>query len=113
MKPDMDAYVGQIEELGEEVFNANSTVVHGTHKPSTDAVSRMVVDLDKQIKKRAKFSRRRTHNDDDDIDYINQRNAKFNKKLQRYFIGAMRGVLTSEKLISFAYLQFADRLLIL
>jgi len=85
MKPDMDAYVGQIEELGEEVFNPNSTVVHGTHKPSSDAVSRMVVDLDKQIKKRAKFSRRRTHNDDDDIDYINQRNAKFNKKLERFY----------------------------
>jgi len=85
MKPDMDAYVSQIEDLGEEVFNANSTVVHGTHKPSSEAVSRMVVDLDKQIKKRAKYSRRRTHNDDDDIDYINQRNAKFNKKLERFY----------------------------
>ena len=80
----MEGYVAQIEELGDEVFNANSTVVHGTHKPSAEAVSRMVTDLDKQIKKRAKYSRRRTHNDDDDIDYINSRNAKFNKKLGRY-----------------------------
>merc|ERR1719511_178138 len=83
--PDMDGYIQQIEEMGDEVFNANSTVVHGTHKPSADAVSRMVTDLDKQIKKRAKYSRRRTHNEDDDIDYINSRNAKFNKKLERFY----------------------------
>merc|ERR1712087_444821 len=79
-----------IEELGEEVFNPNSTVVHGTHKPSSDAVSRMVVDLDKQIKKRAKFSRRRTHNDDDDIDYNNQRNAR----------GSMANILRKSNRIS-------------
>jgi len=85
MTPDMDGYIQQIEEMGDEVFNANSTVVHGTHKPSADAVSRMVTDLDKQIKKRAKYSRRRTHNEDDDIDYINSRNAKFNKKLERFY----------------------------
>jgi len=85
MTPDMDGYVAQIEELGDEVFNASSTVVHGTHKPAPEAVTRMVTDLDKQIKKRAKFSRRRTHNDDDDIDYINSRNAKFNKKLERFY----------------------------
>merc|ERR1719511_280402 len=33
--PDMDGYIQQIEEMGDEVFNANSTVVHGTHKPPT------------------------------------------------------------------------------
>jgi pre-mRNA-splicing factor SYF2 len=67
--------------------SAQSTVIHGTHKPSRDATSRMVMDLDKQIKKRAKFSRRRTHDEDDDVDYINQRNAKFNKKLERFYGG--------------------------
>jgi len=85
MKPDMEGYIQQIEELGEEAFNANSTVVHGTHKPSDEAVTRMVNDLDKQIKKRAKFSRRRMHNEEDDIDYINARNAKFNKKAARFY----------------------------
>jgi len=85
MTPDMEGYVAQIEELGEEVFNANSTVVHGSHKPSSEAVTRMVTDLDKQIKKRAKYSRRRTHNEDDDVDYINSRNAKFNRKLERFY----------------------------
>ena len=38
-----------------------------------------------RIEKRAKYSRRRLHDDDADIDYINERNMKFNKKLERFY----------------------------
>lgn len=38
-----------------------------------------------RITKRYKFSRRRTHNDEADIDYINERNMNFNKKLERFY----------------------------
>ena len=38
-----------------------------------------------RIEKRAKFSRRRPHYDEADIDYINERNMKFNKKLARFY----------------------------
>jgi pre-mRNA-splicing factor SYF2 len=38
-----------------------------------------------RIEKRAKYSRRRAHDEDADIDYINERNAKFNKKLERFY----------------------------
>lgn len=38
-----------------------------------------------RIEKRAKYSRRRAYNDDSDIDYINERNAKFNKKAERFY----------------------------
>lgn len=38
-----------------------------------------------RILKREKYSRRRAHNDDEDIDYINERNMKFNKKLERFY----------------------------
>lgn len=38
-----------------------------------------------RIAKREKYSRRRIHNDDADIDYINERNMKFNKKLERFY----------------------------
>lgn len=38
-----------------------------------------------RITKREKYSRRRMHNDDADIDYINERNAKFNQKLERFY----------------------------
>ncbi|KPP58707.1 pre-mRNA-splicing factor syf2-like [Scleropages formosus] len=38
-----------------------------------------------RIEKRSKYSRRRAYNDDADIDYINERNAKFNKKAERFY----------------------------
>jgi pre-mRNA-splicing factor SYF2 len=44
-----------------------------------------------RIAKREKYNRRRRHNDDADIDYINERNMKFNNKLERFY-----GEYTSE-----------------
>ena len=38
-----------------------------------------------RIEKREKYSRRRAHQDEADIDYINERNMKFNKKLARFY----------------------------
>jgi len=38
-----------------------------------------------RIAKRAKYSRRRAVDEDADIDYINERNMKFNKKLERFY----------------------------
>jgi len=38
-----------------------------------------------RIEKRSKYSRRRTYDPDEDIDYINERNMKFNKKLERFY----------------------------
>ena len=42
-------------------------------------------DLEKQDEKRKNFSRRRAHHHDADIDYINERNRNFNKKLERFY----------------------------
>jgi pre-mRNA-splicing factor SYF2 len=39
----------------------------------------------RRAEKRAKFSRRRAHHADSDIDYINERNMRFNKKAERYY----------------------------
>ena len=38
-----------------------------------------------RIEKRAKYSRRRTFDEEADVDYINERNAKFNQKLERFY----------------------------
>ena len=38
-----------------------------------------------RIEKRAKYSRRREFNHDADVDYINERNMKFNKKAARFY----------------------------
>jgi len=60
-------------------------LVHGLHKDKPENIDKMVQDLEKQVAKRDKFSRRRMYNDDADIDYINERNMKFNKKLERFY----------------------------
>nr|XP_033786867.1 pre-mRNA-splicing factor SYF2 [Geotrypetes seraphini] len=85
IKPDMEEYEKQREQNGEEFYPTSNSLLHGTHVPSKEGIDKMVADLDKQIEKREKYSRRRAYNDDADIDYINERNAKFNKKAERFY----------------------------
>lgn len=107
MKVDMDAYQREKERLGKAFYTESNTYLHDKVKDSKEGIDRMVDDLEKQyvfccklinsfkiiiifffflrIAKRNKFSRRRTHNDEADIDYINERNMKFNAKLERYY----------------------------
>ncbi|XP_055693509.1 pre-mRNA-splicing factor Syf2-like [Lutzomyia longipalpis] len=58
---------------------------HLRPKDSAGAIDNMVEHLQKQLDKKKNFSRRRTHNDDADIDYINEKNARFNRKLERFY----------------------------
>lgn len=85
--PTMDSehYEKQKEKYGDAFYGGPNVIIHGMHEDRKDAINKMVDDLEGQIAKRAKYSRRRTHNDDADIDYINERNAKFNKKLERFY----------------------------
>ncbi|XP_046674124.1 pre-mRNA-splicing factor SYF2 [Homalodisca vitripennis] len=85
LKVDMTAYEHQREKLGEAFYGGPNTILHGLHKDSKEGIERMVEDLEKQVAKREKYSRRRMHNDDADIDYINERNMKFNEKLERFY----------------------------
>jgi len=85
IKPDMHEYDTNREKLGEAFYAGKDTILQGLHKDSKAGIDRMVQDLEKQIDKRAKYSRRRMHNDDADIDYINERNMNFNKKLERFY----------------------------
>lgn len=56
-----------------------------TTEDSKEGIERMVEDVNKQIEIRSKRSRRRRFDDDADVDYINERNMKFNKKLERFY----------------------------
>ncbi|XP_076241720.1 pre-mRNA-splicing factor Syf2 [Calliopsis andreniformis] len=85
IKPNMDSYEEAREKLGPAFYGDRNTILHGLHEDKKEAVDKMVQDLEKQIAKRDKYSRRRMHNDDADIDYINERNAKFNQKLERFY----------------------------
>ncbi|XP_041316838.1 pre-mRNA-splicing factor SYF2 isoform X1 [Pyrgilauda ruficollis] len=85
IKPDLEQYEKLKEQCGEALYPTSDSLLHGTHVPSKEGVDRMVADLEKQIEKREKYSRRRPYNDDADIDYINERNAKFNQKAERFY----------------------------
>ena len=45
----------------------------------------MAGEIEAQIEKRAQFSRRRTFNDEKDVTSINERNRRFNDKLERNY----------------------------
>ncbi|CAG9865184.1 unnamed protein product [Phyllotreta striolata] len=81
----MERYEEQKQKLGDAFYAGPNTIVHGLHKDRPEAVDNLVKSVEDQIAKRSKYSRRRTHNDDADIDYINERNAKFNKKMDRFY----------------------------
>ncbi|KAH3736072.1 pre-mRNA-splicing factor syf2-like [Dreissena polymorpha] len=85
LKPDMQEVARQKHKLGDDFYAGTNTLGLTQVKDNPEAVNRMVDDLEKQIAKRAKYSRRRTHDEDADIDFINERNAKFNKKLERFY----------------------------
>ncbi|XP_055384624.1 pre-mRNA-splicing factor Syf2 [Condylostylus longicornis] len=82
---DMEKYEQQKKELGEAFYGGPNTVLHNRIKDSPSAINNMVKDLEQQIERRNKFSRRRTYNADADVDFINERNSKFNKKLERFY----------------------------
>lgn len=50
-----------------------------------EGVDAMVAELNAKQAQRAAFSRRRAFRTDADVDYINSRNAHFNKKIERAF----------------------------
>jgi pre-mRNA-splicing factor SYF2 len=56
-----------------------------------EALDAMVAELNAKEAQRKAFSRRRAFRADADVDFINERNQHFNKKLQRAF-----GVHTAE-----------------
>ncbi|KAJ6626443.1 Pre-mRNA-splicing factor Syf2, partial [Pseudolycoriella hygida] len=82
---DMVKYEEQKAALGDAFYGDAHTIQQGLHKDDPKAINNMVKDLENQISKRKSFSRRRTHNDDASIDFINEKNARFNKKLERFY----------------------------
>lgn len=81
---DLQKYDEQKEIYGESFFAVNP-ILEGAQKDSKTAIDNMVKDLEGQIEKRKKFSRRRMYNDEADVDFINEKNARFNKKLERFY----------------------------
>ncbi|PRW59726.1 peptidyl-prolyl cis-trans isomerase CYP19-3 isoform X2 [Chlorella sorokiniana] len=82
IKPDRAEYEAA-KASDPEFYRAADSLLYGQGKPSEAAVDRMVAELNDRRNK--SFSRRRAHREDKDIDYINDRNAHFNRKIERIF----------------------------
>jgi hypothetical protein len=78
-----DAYQRQKEAVGAETFYSASSLV--THKPTDDAKERLAESLKQDEEKRKKFSRRRVYDEDEQVEWINERNRHFTKKIERAF----------------------------
>jgi pre-mRNA-splicing factor SYF2 len=55
------------------------------HEPSLKDKIRLQQLVEQDRLKRASFSRRRKHDEEEQVDYINERNARFNKKVNRAY----------------------------
>lgn len=87
LKPDLGEYNTLKEEIGGEAFYLKKDDIPKASltKDSKEGIERMVEDVNKQIEVRSKRSRRRKFDDEADVDYINERNMRFNKKLERFY----------------------------
>ena len=50
-----------------------------------EGIDRVATEIEERQAARSKFSRRRQHYEGEDVDYINDRNKVFNKKISRAF----------------------------
>ncbi|XP_063931610.1 pre-mRNA-splicing factor syf2-like [Zophobas morio] len=84
---DSEEYNQNKEEWGEDFYGGSAGLSYGLAgaNPSEAAIDRVVADVKKLDEKRKNFSRRRAFDDDADIDYINERNRRFNQKLERIY----------------------------
>jgi pre-mRNA-splicing factor SYF2 len=57
IKPDMQVYDTQKAKAGDAFYATVGTVVHGSHKDTSDAIDKMAADVEQQKLKREKFSR--------------------------------------------------------
>lgn len=63
--------------------NDNSTLTYGEHKPDDAALDRVAGHLNSEAAMRNKRSRARP--DDAEVNYINDKNKHFNKKIARFY----------------------------
>lgn len=85
IQPDLASYEAA-KAADPEFYRAGDSLRHGGAGVASEAgVDRMVAELAERQKKAAGFSRRRAFSDARDVDYINPRNAHFNKKIDRAF----------------------------
>ncbi|SPO20801.1 related to SYF2 - pre-mRNA-splicing factor [Ustilago trichophora] len=86
LKANSPASSALIKVKGKGKDETQSDELHyGTHKPSDDAIDRVVNHLNHQRQIIQNRSRRRHDDPDAEVNYINDSNRHFNKKLKRFY----------------------------
>ncbi|CAH8569864.1 unnamed protein product [Heterobilharzia americana] len=85
IKPDLVSYQKEKEKLGELAFPTADTIGLTNRKDPPEAVERLANQIIEQGAKRPAYSRRRPFDADADIDYINERNKRYNELLERHY----------------------------
>jgi len=85
VKPDLEEYQAAKANDPEFYRAGDSLAYGGAGGAAPEAVDRMVAELEDRKRRSSGFSRRRKFSADKDVDYINDRNAHFNKKIERAF----------------------------
>eukprot|EP01137_Pigoraptor_chileana_P021449 Opistho-2@85192 len=88
LKPDLDTYKEHKDQLGERAYPSAQDLDYGldaSAKIAPGAADRLAQAVEKHIEKRARHSRRRAFDEDDDIDYINENNMRYNKMVHKFY----------------------------
>jgi len=76
----------QKQELGQGYYDPAAALTYGQSADISDeAMNRMVGELVEKGNRAKNYSRRRAFNEEEDVNYINKRNAHFNKKVERAY----------------------------
>lgn len=76
--------IGKLEFDSEE-YKKQMENPEGPIEAKPENVEKMSEELEREMERRKKFSRRRPYYEDMDISFINERNRVYNAKLQRHF----------------------------
>lgn len=79
------AYEKRTDKLQAEEIDLSTLAEEDKKRIEGNRLDRLVEDIQSQKTKRDNFKRRRTEVVEKDVDYINERNKNFNKKLERNF----------------------------
>lgn len=113
LKPNLSAYEKGKEERDKVKANSPATgalvrkgkahgeegegIHYGTHRPSDDAIDRVVQHLNHEKQIIQNRSRRRAEDPDSEVNYINDGNKHFNKKLKRFYDGQTKEIRENRK----------------
>jgi pre-mRNA-splicing factor SYF2 len=83
-KPNLKEYEEQKTSAG--FYRDANDLQYGTgQKPNRQQLQRLTQEIENQNITRGKFSKRRAYNDNDEVTFINERNMRFNKKVNRAY----------------------------